>query len=104
MDSAKREKLRANGWCVGTTKEFLELSEQEIAFIELKLALGENLKKRRLQKKLTQVELARMLKSNQSRIAKMESGDPSVTIDLLVKSLLALGSTKQDIAGIFLQN
>ena len=67
------------------------------------MILGENLKKRRLQKKLTQIELAKLLRSNQSRIAKMESGVPSVSIDLLIKSLLALGTTKQDIAGIISQ-
>jgi len=103
MNSTKRKRLEANGWRISSAKEFLGLSEQENAYIELKLTLGENLKKRRLQKKLTQVELAKLLRSNQSRIAKMESGDPSVSIDLLVKSLLALGTTKQDIAGIISQ-
>ena len=88
------------GWRIGSAKEFLGLSELEEVYIELKLTLGENLKKRRLKKKLTQIELAKLLRSNQSRIAKMESGDPSVSIDLLIKSLLALGTTKQDIAGI----
>ena len=104
MNSDKRKKLEAHGWYIGTTKEFLGLSEQESTFIELKLKLGENLKQRRLQKKLTQVELAKVLKSNQSRVAKMESGDPSVTIDLLLKSLFALGTTKQDIASIISQS
>ena len=103
MNSAKRKRLEAKGWRIGSTKEFLGLSEQESAYIELKLTLGENLKKRRLKKKLTQVELAKLLRSNQSRVAKMESGDPSVSIDLLVKSLLALGTTSQDLAGIISQ-
>ncbi len=100
MDLKKRKKLENEGWQVGSAKDFLGLSDQESTYIELKLMLGQNLKKRRLQKKLTQVELAKLLKSNQSRVAKMESGDPSVSIDLLVKSLLALGTTKKDIAGI----
>ncbi len=58
------------------------------------------LKKRRQQKNYTQVELAKLLKSNQSRVAKMEAGDPSVSLDLLVKSLLVLGTTKKDLAGM----
>lgn len=103
MNPAKRKRLESRGWRIGSSKEFLRLSEQENAYIELKLALAENLKKRRLEKKLTQVELAKLLQSNQSRVAKMEAGDPSVSLDLLVKSLLALGTTKQDIAGIILQ-
>ena len=100
MNTTKRKRLEAKGWRIGSAKEFLGLSELEDVYIELKLTLGENLKKRRLKKKLTQIELAKLLRSNQSRIAKMESGDPSVSIDLLIKSLLALGTTKQDIAGI----
>lgn len=103
MNPAKRKRLESTGWRIGSSKEFLRLSEQENAYIELKLALAENLKKRRLEKKLTQVELAKLLQSNQSRVAKMEAGHPSVSLDLLVKSLLALGTTKQDIAGIILQ-
>ena len=104
MNITKRKRLGAKGWRIGSAKEFLGLSELENVYIELKLTLGENLKKRRLKKKLTQIELAKLLRSNQSRIAKMESGDPSVSIDLLIKSLLALGTTKQDIAGIISQS
>ena len=104
MNSTKRKNLENNGWRFGSAEEFLGLTEQETAYIELKLTLGENLKRRRIQKKITQVELAKLLRSNQSRIAKMESGDPSVSIDLLVKSLLALGTTKKDIAGIISQD
>ena len=104
MNTRKRKHLENLGWRIGSTKEFLELDEQENAYIELKLILGDNLKKRRVEQKLTQVELAKLLRSNQSRVAKMESGDPSVSLDLLIKSLLALGTTKKDIAGIILQN
>jgi hypothetical protein len=104
MNSAKRQKLEANGWRIGSTQEFLGLSDDESAYIELKLKLGENLKKLRLEKHLTQIDLAKLLRSNQSRVAKMEAGDPSVSIDLLIKSLLALGTSRQDLAGIISQN
>ena len=104
MNSTRRKKLEAKGWRFGSTKEFLGLNEQENAYIELKLTLGENLKKLRLEKQLTQNDLAKLLRSNQSRIAKMEAGDPSVSIDLLIKSLLVLGTTRQDLAGIIAQS
>jgi hypothetical protein len=39
-----------------------------------------------------------MVHSSQSRIAKMEAGDPSVSIDLIMKSLLALGASPKDVA------
>jgi hypothetical protein len=45
-----------------------------------------------------------MLKSSQSRVAKMECGDPTVSLDLLVKSLLAIGVSKESIAKAFHEN
>jgi len=94
MNKTKRKKLESKGWKVGTVQEFLTLSPEESAYIELKLSLAKNLRKRRRALNLTQMALARRLKSSQSRIAKMESGDPTVSVDLLVRSLLALGTPK----------
>lgn len=98
MNSAKKRRLESKGWKVGDTREFLNLSTEEAAYVELKLALSRNLQELRRQKKLTQEELARRLKSSQSRIAKMEAGDPSVSVDLLVRSLLALGGSRKRLA------
>ena len=92
MDKAKRKRLESAGWKFGTVKDFLDLSSEESAYIELKLKLAKNLQKRRIEKKLTQIEVARMLKSSQSRVAKMEDGDPTVSVDLLIRSLLTLGA------------
>jgi predicted transcriptional regulator len=49
---------------------------------------------------VTQVALAKALQSSQSRVAKMEAGDPTVSLDLLVRSLLALGASNRDLAAI----
>ena len=98
MKASKRRALKAKGWKVGSTEDFLRLSKEEVAYIELKIALGECLKERRKKRKLTQVKLADKLHSSQSRIAKMEAGDPSVSLDLLVRSLLLLGAGKRDLA------
>jgi len=100
MKSAKRRRLEAKGWKFGTVREFLNLSEEEAAYIELKLALSKNLREVRRKKNLTQHELARRLKSSQSRVAKMEAGDPSVSLDLLIRSLLALGASRKHLAQI----
>lgn len=100
MNEKKKRKLESPGWQTGNVKEFLGLDDQEMLYIELKLALGRYLRRRRLERKMTQAQLAGILNSNQSRVAKMESGDPSVSMDLLVKSLLALGTTKQDLGEI----
>ena len=97
VDKRKKAKLASRGWKVGTVAEFLELSAEEFAYIEMKLALSEKLKERRLHKKLTQAQLAEAIDSSQSRVAKMEAGDPTVSLDLLVKSLLALGVSKKEL-------
>jgi DNA-binding transcriptional regulator YiaG len=97
MYKAKQKRLEKLGWRIGSADEFLELTPQESAYLELKLALSKSLQERRRQKKLTQEQFARLLKSSQSRVAKMEAGDPSVSIDLLVRSLLALGATSKSL-------
>ncbi len=100
MKKTERDRLAAAGWKVGSLKEFLGLSAQEEAFIEMKLALAENLRRRRVRRNLTQAQLARLLRSSQSRVAKIEASDPSVSLDLLVRSLLALGLSRREIARI----
>jgi len=100
MREVKRRRLEAKGWKLGTAKDFLGLSDEEAAYVELKLRLAHSLKERRQRRRLTQVSLARALRSSQSRIAKMEAGDPSVSIDLLIRSLLALGTSPRDLSRI----
>lgn len=98
MKASKKVKLEASGWKIGSATDFLNLSPDEEAYIELKLALSEQLRKKRIKKKLTQIELAQLVASSQSRVAKMEAGDATVSVDLLVKSLLALGTTRKELA------
>jgi len=98
MKKSQRVKLEAAGWVVGSGQEFLGLSDAESALIELKLALSRSLRERRQRRGLSQVALAKRLRSSQSRVAKMEAGDPSVTMDLLVSSLLILGAKPADLA------
>ncbi len=97
MKQSKRAKLESKGWKIGPAEEFLNLSAEETAYIEMKLALSEKLKQRRERKRMTQAELAKLVHSSQSRVAKMEAGDPTVSIDLLMKSLLALGVSKKEL-------
>jgi DNA-binding XRE family transcriptional regulator len=98
MKQSKRKKLEAAGWAVGSAQEFLGLSDADAALIEVKLALSRSLRNRRQRRGVSQVELAKRLQSSQSRIAKIEAGDPSVSMDLLVSSLLVLGASEADLA------
>lgn len=100
MQTDKRKNLAEAGWKVGDAADFLGLTPEEQAYIELRLKLADALKARRSHSRLTQVELANSLGSSQSRVAKMEAGDPSVSVDLLIRSLLALGADNQDIAKV----
>lgn len=100
MEKNKQNKLETAGWKIGSVDEFLNLNQQEAAYIELKLSLSKNLQKRRRSLNITQKDFAKMIKSSQSRVAKMESGDPTVTIDLLVKSLLTLKTPKNSLSRI----
>ncbi len=98
MNKAKKEELTKAGWKSGSAAQFLHLTPEEELYVELKASLSQELRQQRRKSRLTQQELARLVKSSQSRIAKMERGDPSVSIDLLIKSLLALGTTRREIA------
>ncbi|TAL12288.1 MAG: helix-turn-helix domain-containing protein [Nitrospirae bacterium] len=98
MKKSKREKLKAAGWAVGSAQEFLGLSKADAALIEMKLSLSRSLRERRQRRGVSQVELAKRLHSSQSRVAKMEACDPSVSMDLLVSSLLVLGAKPTDLS------
>ncbi len=100
MKKSKQQKLKAAGWKVGTAAEFLGLSDEEAALVELKVALATSLRQLRQEDDLTQAQLADMLGSSQSRVAKMEAADAEVSIDLLVRALLALGVTRKQLAKI----
>lgn len=100
MQSEKRKRLEANGWKIGSAKDFLQLSDQEAAYIELRLKLARGLKAKRHARGFSQTQLAKAVRSSQSRVVKMEAGDPTVSLDLLVRSLLALGASNRDLGQI----
>jgi len=97
MHAVKRKKLEAAGYQVGSADDFLGLTPQESEYLDLKIKLSTQLREIRRIKKMSQEDMARYIGSSQSRVAKMESGDSSVSVDLLVKSLIAVGSTTKDL-------
>lgn len=98
MDQRKRRKIERAGWRVGSPAEFLHLSPEEAILVEMRLNLSRALRARRIALRLSQVALAKRLGSNQSRIAKMEAADPSVSIDLMLRGLFVLGASSGDVA------
>jgi predicted XRE-type DNA-binding protein len=100
MDPEKKARLESQGWKVGSAEEFLGLTPDEAAYVELRLKLSDAVREYRKKKRLTQTQLAELLQSSQSRVAKAEAADESVSLDLLIRSLLALGATQQDLAEV----
>ena len=98
MRKAKQQVLEAHGWRVGSVAEFLDLTPEEAAVVELKLRLSDALRARRAKLRLSQEAVAERLGSSQSRVAKMEAGDASVSLDLLLRALVGLGATPNDVA------
>ncbi|MBP7690647.1 MAG: helix-turn-helix transcriptional regulator [Anaerolineales bacterium] len=96
MNTQKRQRLGKAGWRVGAAADFLGLTSEEAALVEIKTALSQTLQRRR-QARMTQVELAGRIGSSQSRVAYAERGARSVSMDLLVRALLAVGATPKDI-------
>ena len=98
MDTRKRKRLEATGWRVGSADEFLELTPEESALLDLKFSLSTLVRSTRKRARLSQEALADRLHSSQSRIAKLEAGDASVSLDLIVKAAFAAGARKADLA------
>lgn len=97
MKAAKRKRLEQAGWRFGSAEEFLELNKEEQTLVDIRLALVDAVKTHREKHRLSQSTLATRMKSSQSRVAKIEAGDPSVSLDLLVRAVLAAGATKKEL-------
>jgi ribosome-binding protein aMBF1 (putative translation factor) len=100
VKTEKRKQLESAGWHVGDAKDFLALSDDEAQFVEIKLALARRLRQIREKRRWTQADLAKHVGSSQSRVAKMEAADRTVSVDLLVRSLLAIGADRRELGRI----
>lgn len=80
-----------------TRAEFLGLTPEDEAIIAIRLALHRKLKETRARSGLTQTDLARRIGSSQSRLAKAEAGDASVSLELLIRATIAGGATASEI-------
>jgi DNA-binding XRE family transcriptional regulator len=96
----KKRKLENAGWRVSDAREFLNLTPDESAFVEIKLALARRVRELREEHNWTQAEFAKRVGSSQSRVAKMEAADPTVSVDLLVRSLLAAGADRRELGRV----
>ncbi len=100
MNKEKQRKLKRAGWRLGSAGDFLGLAPEERALVDIRIALARTLREQRLKNGWTQTEVAEQCKSSQSRVAKMEAGDPDVTIDLMLRCLIRTGVSKQKIGRV----
>jgi predicted XRE-type DNA-binding protein len=97
MNDKKRKALKAAGYRVGDVRDFLGLSEEERELVELRAAVSAAVRDGRAKRNLTQAELAELLQSSQSRVAKIEAGSSDVSLDLMFRSLFAVGGRVADV-------
>lgn len=100
MDSVKKKRLEAKGWRVGSVREFLQMSEAETELVEMRLRLAHAFATARGLMEITQAAAAKLIGSSQSRVAKLESGDSSVSIELAIRALLSLGENRREIGAV----
>jgi len=98
MDATKKRRLREAGWRTGSVAQFLDLTKEEEELVEMKLRLSNLVKTARKRKRISQLKLAERLGSSQSRVAKIEAADASVSLDLLMRAGLATGATRRELA------
>jgi len=97
MDKKKRQQLLDKGFRIGSAADFLELTPEEEAYIEIRLDISNMVKAQRAKRGWTQDQLAHAIGSSQSRIAKLEGGDPGISMDLMIKALLRLGTSRKQL-------
>ena len=98
MDAARKKRLSNAGWRTGSVAEFLHLTKEEESLVEMKVRLSNLVRSSRKRRHMSQTKLAQRLGSSQSRVAKIEAADPSVSLDLLVRASFATGATRKDLA------
>jgi DNA-binding XRE family transcriptional regulator len=100
MDAETQKRLEEDGWVFGDAQSFLGLTNAEIDYIDLQITLSRALRERRIQQGLTQQQVADLVGSSQSRVAKMEAGHPRVSCDLLIRALFALGVRLRELSAL----
>jgi DNA-binding transcriptional regulator YiaG len=98
MNKPKNSRKKADvkdHWVEGSVQDFRQLSDADMEYIEMRLAASRYLKSIRQAQNMTQKMVAMKLHTSQSRLAKMEAGDSSVSLDLLFKSLFSLGVSRK---------
>ena len=85
------KRRKGKTWVETDVEELLDLSAQDLVIVEFRAALALALQQARKRQKLTQENAAKVIGTSQAQVARMEAGQSSITIDRLIKALIALG-------------
>ena len=91
MKKGKKTAMGAVGWVLGDAEDFLELTVEERLLVALRIRVSRALREQRVGQRLTQIQVAKKLKTSQPRIAKIESGASDVSLDAMFGVLYGLG-------------
>jgi ribosome-binding protein aMBF1 (putative translation factor) len=97
MNRHKRRLLKTAGFRLGDAADFLGLSAEEQAIVELRVAVGQQVRTLREKRRLSQQQLATRIQSSQSRVAKIEAATPGVSLDLAFRGFFAVGGKISDL-------
>ena len=97
MEKRRRDRLRKDGWENSAVSEVLSVSPDEEALVEARIALTRRIRQVREARGLTQIQVAKLIGSSQSRVAKMEAADRSVSIDMMMRTLFRLGQSPKQV-------
>jgi DNA-directed RNA polymerase sigma subunit (sigma70/sigma32) len=89
------DRLAAGGWKSGSAAEFLGLSPEEEAIVEMRLALHKLLKE--CMRHMTQKELAARMGLTAGRITQIMNGYET-SMEQTVRAILATGASLRDVA------
>lgn len=101
MDAERKKKLEAAGWKFGDYADFLGMTPEEKAIVEIRLAATREMERLRAENPISQEELARRMGTKQPNVSKLFKNPGNATLDTLFRALLALGSTPKKIAALF---
>lgn len=101
MDAERKKKLEAAGWKFGDYADFLGMTPEEKAVVEIRLAATREMERLRAENPISQEELARRMGTKQPNVSKLFKNPGKATLDTLFRALLALGSTPKKIASLF---
>ena len=100
MKATKKKALESAGYNMTNAAEWLGLSPQEDAIVNMRVNFAMEIERICKEQGITQKALAEKIGTRQSGVARMLNNPSKVTLDHLIRTLLALGTPSKRIASL----